>query len=153
MYGLDHPLHLLEQPPSKAAFKTLVKKRVTEYWEGLLREEAANLPSLQYFVAQCGSLTSPHPIWTSSGSNSFECRKSEILAKMVSGRFRSEYLCRHWSDNRLGFCEADTCVGVVGDLEHLLEHCPALAAERERLWHMFFDKSVQFPAFFSYLKR
>jgi hypothetical protein len=65
---------------------------------------------------------------------------------MISGRFRSEYLCRHWSDNRLGFCQADTCVGVVGDLEHLLVHCPALAPDRERLWDMFFSKSVHFPA-------
>ena len=125
MYGLDHPLKLLDHPPTKPHFKAVVKRKVTEYWECLLQDEAARLPSLQYFAASCASLTSPHPIWTSSGSNSFESRKSETLAKMVSGRFRSDYLCRHWSDNRLGHCQADTCVGVVGDLEHLLEHCPA----------------------------
>ena len=68
MYGLDHPLQLLDHPPSKTDFKLVVKKRVTEYWEGLLRDEAAGLPSLHYFVASCDSLTSPHPIWTSSGS-------------------------------------------------------------------------------------
>ena len=122
MYGLNHPLQLLDHPPPKADFKVLVKKRVAEHWEDLLRNEAAGLPSLQYFVASCGSLTSPHQIWKSAGSNSFECRKSEVLAKMVSGRFRSDYLCRHWSDNRLGHCQAETCVDVVGDLEHLLEH-------------------------------
>jgi hypothetical protein len=151
-YGLDHPLHLLDHPPPKADFKALVKKRVTEYWEAILREEAANLPSLQYFAADVCSLSSPHPIWTASGSNSFECRKSEILVRMVSGRFRSEYLCRHWSDNRLGHCQADTCVGVAGDLEHLLVHCPALAQDRKRLWEMFFIKSVQFPALFHFLQ-
>ena len=152
MYGLHHPLQLLDHPPSKAAFKVLVKKRVAQYWEDLLRDEAAGLPSLHYFVASCGSLTSPHPIWTSSGSNSFENRKSQVLARMVSGRFRSEYLCRHWSDNRLGHCQAETCVGVVGDLEHLLVHCPALAPDRTRLWNMFFSKSVHFPPLFHFLQ-
>ena len=81
----------------------------------------------------------------------FECRKTTVLARMISGRFRSEYLTRHWSTNKQGFCLAETCVEVLGDLEHLLIHCPALSVVRARLWDMFFSNSVQFPALYSFL--
>ena len=150
-YGLEHPLTLLDSPPPKAIFKRLVKELVTTYWENVLRDEAANLPSLHYFVAENWSLRSPHPIWSTAGSNSYECRKTSVLAKMISGRFRTEYLTRHWSSNKQGFCLADTCVEVVGDLEHLLIHCPALSAVRVRLWNMFFSHSVKFPSFYNFL--
>ena len=72
---------------------------------------------------------------------------------MTSGRFRSEYLARHWSGNKQGYCKAETCVETVGDLEHLLLHCPALSAVRARLWNMFFETSVQYPALFIFLQK
>ena len=70
---------------------------------------------------------------------------------MTSGRFRTEHLSRHWSDNPRGYCQADTCHETTGDLEHLLVHCPALLADRERLWTMFFAKSVKYPALLQFL--
>ena len=94
---------------------------------------------------------SPHPVWTTSASSSFECRKASIHARMMSGRFRTEYMCRHWSKNKMGFCLAETCEQKIGDLEHLLLHCPALSALRERLWDMLFEHSVQYPALYHFL--
>ena len=146
MYRLSHPLHLLQYPPDKKEFKILTKESITRYWEAVLREEAATLSSLKFFAAPSCSLSSVHPVWLAAGSNSFEIRKTEILVRMASGRFRTEYLCRHWSENRDGYCQAITCTQVVGDLEHLLVHCPALAEDRNRLWDMFFTKSMRFPA-------
>ena len=72
---------------------------------------------------------------------------------MASGRFRSEHLTRHWSRNRQGHCLADTCEETVGDLEHLLIHCPALAIVRERMWRLFYEHSVKYPALFDFLLR
>ena len=72
---------------------------------------------------------------------------------MMSGRFRSEHLARHWSKNKLGYCLADTCGETTGDLEHLLVHCPALTSTRERLWTMYFEHSVMYPALFQFLSR
>ena len=153
LYELNHPLYMLESPPSKNSFKKLVKQQVTKQWEDHFKDEASRLPSLHLFVASRCSLSNPHNIWTSASDNSFECRKATILARMASGRFRSEYLTRHWSRNRQGYCLSETCEMTVGDLEHLLLHCPALAVVRERMWRMFFDHSVQFPALFHFLLR
>ena len=53
--------------------------------------------------------------------------------------FRSEYLTRHWSANKQGFCQCQMCQStqIRGDLEHLLVHYPGLAPVRERLWKTF----------------
>ena len=145
MYRLAHPLHLLEHPPTKKDFKSRVKKAITEHWEQILCQEAVSLPSLKFFAAGACSLSTVHPVWLAAGSNSFENRKTEILVKMASGRMRTEYLSRHWSDNRHGYCQANTCHDTVGDLEHLLIHCPAMAEDRERLWNMCFIKGTVSP--------
>ena len=66
---------------------------------------------------------------------------------MISGRYRSESLCRHWSaTNKLGHCLASTCTEVVGDLEHILVVCPALEHVRQRLKKMWLERSSQSPA-------
>ena len=155
MYGLDHPLKLLSWPPSKSSFKQLVKKNVSMHWENLLQAEAAELPSLRFFMASYCSVMLPHIVWTTART-SFESRKATILARMKSGRFRSEYLTRHWSNNQQGLCLAVTCDHVVGDLEHMLVNCPALESVRVRMWDLMFEKAALFPPlynFFSILKK
>ena len=96
LYGLDHPLKLLSSPPGKHTFKREIKEKVSVHWEKFLRTEAAELPSLRFFMASNGSVMFPHIVWSTARS-SFESRKATILACMMSGRFRSEYLTRHWS--------------------------------------------------------
>ena len=84
-------------------------------------------------------------MWNTAASNPFECSKSTVLARMVSGRYRTDMLCRHWNGNRSGFCRAPCCVATQGTLEHLLVACPALGETRERLYQMWLDRSVMFP--------
>ena len=84
-------------------------------------------------------------MWSTAAHNPYECSKSTVLARMASGRFRTEALCRHWSTNKNGYCRAPTCHQVYGTLEHLLVGCPALNCVRERLYYMWLEKSVMFP--------
>ena len=132
-YSLGHPHQLLFHPPPKSIFKRKIKAAVINFWEDTLRQEASSLDSLHMFVPFNCNLQQPHPLWTTAGSNSFECHKSAVLARMISGRFRTEYLSRHWTNNKQGHCQLDTCLETVGDLEHLLISCPALAPVRTRM--------------------
>ena len=152
MYSLPHPLQLLDNPPTKEGFKKLVKLKVVEYWQDLLRNEAASLPSLHYFRPQFHSLQAPHSVWKTAGSNPYESSKSSVLAQMISGRYRTEELCKHWSDNRAGFCLALTCCNIPGTLEHLLIECPALETTRERLRQMWLSRSAQFPPLYHFIQ-
>ena len=90
-------MQLLDEPVPKEAFKNEVKLKVVEYWQSLLRIEASPLGSLKYFKPELYSLTKAHYMWTTAASKPFECSKSTILSRMISGRYRTEMLCRHWN--------------------------------------------------------
>ena len=135
-YGLPDPGQLLQVPLAKEAFKKLTKQRVTDYWEQLLRAEAEDprYSSLTYFKPRFMSLSVPHPIWTTAGSSPGRVAMATIQAQMLSGRYRSESLCKHWSKNRGGFCLlSPSCSEVEEDIPHILATCSGLALTRDKL--------------------
>ena len=132
-YKLPHPLDLLENPPSKDAFKNLVKKKVVDYWETLLRVEVDQLSSLSFFKPGYMSLTSCHPIFASAGSSPSKVAMATVQATMISGRYRTEALCSHWT-NRSGKCLlSEECMDQLEDIPHIITQCCALNPSRERL--------------------
>ena len=145
LYNLPTPLSLLQNPMSKDSFKKLVKTKVLDSWQDKLRKEAAPLDSLKYFKPGFMSLHRAHPLWTTAGCSPYETRKATIQARMLSGRFRTEYLARHWSENKEGFCLAPTCKNIIEDIEHILVGCPALKSARSRLVSLWETKSVSYP--------
>ena len=123
--SLPHPLLLLDSPLTKIAAKKLIKAKVTDFWEKKLRHESTLLPSLTYFKPSFMSLTTHHPLWTTCQDNPFELSKCLIQSKLLSGRYRTDRLLRHFDKNRTGNCSL--CLnGSDGSLEHLLVLCPAL---------------------------
>ena len=132
-YGLPHPLKFLESPLTKHRFKTLVKKSVVDYWEKKLRAEAAPMDSLLYFHPKYMSLSSPHPLWTTAGSSPTQVSMASVQSVMLSGRYRTEGLCSHWSSNPDGFCRSSSSCNTFEDITHILQNCRALAGTREKL--------------------
>ena len=139
-YNLPDPLITLQSPPTHSQWKSKCKSRVIDWYERQLRAEAELLPSLIYFKPSFMSLSSPHPIWTSAHSP-YEVSKAVIAARMLSGRYRTDLLARHWTrDNPDGLCRLPGCFNQEGNLQHILLHCPALAPSRAnmiKLWSAF----------------
>lgn len=81
------------------------------------------------------SLSTPHPLWTSAGSSPSKVAMASVQAQMVSGRYRTEGLCRHWSKkNKQGHCIlSPACINTVEDLPHILLHCIGLQETRAKL--------------------
>ena len=96
------------------------------------------------------SITRPHPIWSAAGNSSFEINKCTILARLTSGRYRTEALARFWSENRQGLCLFPACNNVVGDLEYMLLHCSALHIARQNLLEMWRAKTSALPPLHMY---
>ena len=146
-YCLPHPLEMLENQPKRELLKKKVKLKVVEYWHQKYTTECLSprLTSVKYLDPHKCSLVSPHPMWTCAGGSSYESNKSLTVAKMISGRYRTEMLCRFWSNNVNGYCEAVTCVQVQGDLEHLLVSCPALHQDRMRVYNLWLKKTAYLP--------
>ena len=132
MYGLPHPLAVLDNPPPKPVFKKLAKSLVLDYWEQKLRQQVLPLPSLGYLKAGYCSLNSPHPIAWTAGSNPHEVTKAVVQAKMLSGRYRTAVLTSHWT-NKSSQCPAPNCGYPEETLAHILVFCPYYSETREKL--------------------
>ena len=156
LYELPHPLHMIENPIPKEKFKKLCKQKVLDYWHKKLTSKAC-LPSLQYLHPGYLSLTRPHPIWTSLDNNPYQAKAAHIQAIFLSGRYRSERLCRFWSQNRNGVCLLPICKNqnIFEDIEHIFLRCQSLTDVRRRLdeftQEYICDKPVLQPAVDAYL--
>ena len=110
------------------------------FWEIQLRFEAYSLPSLSYFKSEYMSLARPHPIWSTCVSDPFEVHKAVVQARMLSGRYPTDQLTRHWTENQAGLCKLSTCTGMDnGSLEHILLFCPALNEARNNVAKLALD--------------
>ena len=140
-YGLPDPLSILHNPPSKDSFKKNARLKVQDWWQNKYRTEAAPLKSLKYFDANYMSLSNPHPIWTSARHSQYEVKKAIVQARMLSGRYRTCWLRRHWSGDSAGVCRIPGCTNQPGTLLHLATaECPGLAAARVKavaIWSVF----------------
>ena len=99
---------------------------------------------------QYWTLTSPHPLFRAARSP-FEVRKAVVAARMLTGRYRTDQLARHWSKtNPLSLCQLPGCDGkTLGSLEHILLYCEALTETRSAMishWQSFMShRSYMFP--------
>ena len=101
---------------------------------------------LTYFKPNFMSLSSPHPACTTAGSSTSRVSMASIQVRMLSGRYRSESLCRHWSSNKGGFCLiSPACAEVMEDVPHILAFCPGLAPTRGKLVRFTSDYCSHFP--------
>ena len=99
-----------------------------------MREESCLLSSLTYFRPDYMSLCKPHPLWRTAGSSPAKVTKATVQALLLSGRYRTEGLMKHWSSNKSGFCLLSRkCNNSVEDIPHFLATCPALDKRRNEL--------------------
>ena len=66
----------------------------------------------------------------------------------MSGRYRTERLCRHWSQNNNGACKLCTTPdgqAVIEDISHILLLCPALSEARQHVLSIWNNNLPQKP--------
>ena len=92
------------------------------------------MSSLSYFKPCFMSITSSHPLFRTAGSSPSKVAMASVQAVMVSGRYRTEALCSHWSGNKQGTCQlSNACSNMLEDIPHILRACSALTPTREKL--------------------
>ena len=69
--------------------------------------------------------------WTAA-SNPYEVSKAIVQCRMLSGRYRTELLSSHWSQNKHGHCLQVSCKGTVETLAHILLYCPSYTDARKK---------------------
>ena len=79
-------------------------------------------------------LSRPHPIWSTAGSSPASVSMATIQCRMLSGRYRTQLLCSHWTTNKSEFCLlSSACSSLTEDIPHILTQCYALQETREKL--------------------
>ena len=93
------------------------------------------------------SLSRPHHIFLSAGSSPYEVVKAGVQATVLSGRYKTERLCRHCSENKEVLCMLPSCLGkdLLEDERHILLECCSLAATQTRLSQFTIDHIKKFP--------
>ena len=134
-YNLPHPLTLLNSPLPATKFKSMYKDRIKEYWRLYLSSKSNTFDSLKYLRGDYLSLSHPHPIFSNLQGNAYELRAASIQALILCGRYRTENLRRHWSQNKLGLCLFPECYSLkqIENIEHFLLQCNGLIEVRRRL--------------------
>ena len=94
----------------------------------------------------------PHLLWEFSKHHPFESSKAMVVAKMISGRYRTDSLQRHWSDNCEGYCLAPSCEKIIGDLVHMMVNCPAISEIRNKMHNIWTQKSASCPPLLLFLE-
>ena len=98
-YSLPDPIQTMITPPLKRSYKAAVKAAIISFWRASLIAEAQPLTSLHFLRLPflplgCGA----HPLWWTCFSSSTAVRSATVMAKMLSGRYRSCWLRRHWTE-------------------------------------------------------
>ena len=133
-YNLPHPLTLLRNPPKKEAFRSLLRTNITDFWQTKLRDQSSALESksLKYFKPKFMSLNKPHPMYTYAVT-SYQVNKIVTVSRLLSGRFRSGSLVRHFYPDKVsGICEL--CHQELEDIPHIiLPRCAELKPKAQQL--------------------
>ena len=81
------------------------------------------------------------------GSSPSNIAMATIQARMISGRYRSESLCKHWSKNKDGFCQlSPSCANTVEDIPHILTSCSGHSTIRGKLIKFTLNYTSTVPA-------
>ena len=70
-----------------------------------------------------------------------EAHKATVVARMISGRYRTDYLARHWSGNYGGYCQLCDS-NELGDLPHMILRCERLSNVRQSMKRMALTESA-----------
>ena len=88
------------------------------------------------------SLSRAHPILTSASSG-FESSKSLVQLRNMSGRYRSNYLCKHWSSsNKSGICLSVSCERNLETIKHIIAQCNQYKGVRDMMWQKWIKSSA-----------
>ena len=77
------------------------------------------------------------------------------VLKMLSGRYLTDMMQRHWTQNKAGFCLLPGCLRLQlpGTLEHILLFCPSLHEKRQGLLSLTDRVAKEHPALLSILSQ
>jgi hypothetical protein len=126
-YKLPSIIEILENPPGKTHWSSLVRNTVISYWEGQLKDEANQMSSLHHLSLDNCTLRRVHPVWRLGINSGIEVAKATVKVRLLVQRYPL------YSSRTSGKCYGQPCPLCQKpneDLEHFLLECKPLDDRR-----------------------
>ena len=130
-YSLPTAYDLMERPPTKWKWKTMLNKAVEEHHMTEWYNEVEDKTSLKYLTLQKHPNRNSDPIWHTVPNNTRAVMKANIKAKIITGTYTLQANRARFNQHSVSptclLCKNDS-----EDREHLILHCTAHAYIREK---------------------
>ncbi len=110
MYELPSIYEVLQNPPPKLKWQTMVKSSISAYWEKEIAQELSQLPSLKYLDCMEYTIGDPHPAVTSISCSVKDVRRVAARIRILTGSYplngrlrRACPLCGYPAETRAHF--------------------------------------------------
>ena len=129
MYGLPDCVEILDNPPTKASWKTTVHRAICGYWAESLLSVTPLYPSLKWMASIAAEWPNRHPLLESTG-NLREVPRIAVHLKIVTGTYILQTNRQSFNQNQVN----PTCLLCKSDDEtiaHFLLNCTTLDTIRQ----------------------
>ena len=158
MYGLPDCVEILDNPPTKASWKTTVHRAICGYWAERLRSVTSLYPSLKWMASIAAEWPSRHPLLESTG-NLREVPRIAAHLKIVTGTYKLQTNRQSFNQNQVNpmclLCKSDdetiahfllNCTTldtirqpILRDIKHILRDCAVDLTDSKTLLQLIID--------------
>jgi len=129
-YDLPSAFDLIQDPPNKSTWKSVVSDAVNLYWFVQWSNEKASKPSMRFLTIPDKPLNRPHHLWASLGTNPAQVKEAMVKVRLLTGTYTLQANRARFNQHSV----VDTCplckTGAE-NREHFLLHCPSLLPVRQ----------------------
>jgi hypothetical protein len=95
---------LIDNPPTKDAWKREVKNAINKYYLTTLRQEMEQQSTTRYINPSKCSLSKTHPVWRYVGANTREITRATVNAKILVGVYNFQAKRSKFGREESGLC-------------------------------------------------
>ena len=131
-YGLLSPSELMDDPPSRLKWKSVVDNAISRKVEENWREDIQGRPTLKYINSVRIRMGQVHPVWATIRDSVFDSRRAQLKCRLLTGTYTLQsnkaVFNQHLVDPTCKLCK-----GAPENRQHFLAECPAYGEAREKL--------------------
>ena len=138
-YELPTAYEIMECPPSKIKWKTILNNAFNDHWGNKWTTEKDEKSSLKYLTLKKDAASHPHNIWKYTKNNTRDVMKATVKARIITGTYTLQSHRHKFNQHEI----SDTCLLCKThseDTAHFILKCSALHTIRKKhlqtLWQI-----------------
>ena len=130
-YSLPTAFELMNNPPKKSRWKSMLDKAFRHFWEEKWNTEILEKPSLRYLSVQKEASKTPHNVWKAAQHDTRAISKSAIKVRLLTGTYTLQSNRKKFNQHTVSeICLL--CNTQAEDRLHFILKCPTLHTNRQK---------------------